>query len=202
MKTFFCDDDYRAYLALLVQWCRWCKVRIWSYCLMPNHVHLVLVPPSKGALAQAVGQVHQRYTRRVNFREGWRGYLWQGRFASFVMDEAHLLNAAAYMERNPVRAGLVDRAEAWPWSSAAAHVTGRGDAAAEGAWLAERTAGWVCTWGEYLRRTEADETGRLLRRHASTGRPLGDEAFVKKIGSLLGRKLLPKRPGRKPKEQK
>ncbi len=154
------------------------------------------------ALAEAVGQVHQRYTRRVNFRENWRGYLWQGRFGSFVLDEPYLVKAAAYVERNPVRAGVVRRAEAWPWSSAAAHVGGRGDAVAEGAWLVERTAGWVCRWGECLRGTEANETGGLLRRHASSGRPLGDEAFVKKIGTLLGRDLLPKKPGRKRKERK
>ena len=148
-----------------------------------------------------MGQVHQRYTRRVNFREGWRGYLWQGRFASFVMDDDHVLSATAYIERNPVKAGRVARTEDRPWSSAAAHAAGRGDAVAEGEWLAERTAGWVCTWGEFLARSD-DETAARLRRHESTGRPLGDRSFQESLGVLLGRDLVPRRPGRKRKAPK
>lgn len=91
--TFFCDDDYRAYLALLAEWLpRWGN-RLWAYCLMPNHVHLVVVPASEEGLARSLAQVHRRYSRRVNFCRGWRGYLWQGRFASVVMDTPHLLAA-------------------------------------------------------------------------------------------------------------
>ena len=126
-QTFFSDGDYREYLALLGQWCTEYGVRVWAYCLMPNHVHLILVPPSEDALCRAVGETHRRYTRHVNFREGWRGHLWQGRFASFVMDEPHLLAAARYVERNPVKAKLVRKAENWPWSSAAAHAGGQTD---------------------------------------------------------------------------
>jgi putative transposase len=73
---------------------------------MPNHVHLIAVPQSAGGLRRAIGEVHRRYIRMVNFREGWRGHLWQGRFASFVLDEAYLLTAARCVEVNPVRAGL------------------------------------------------------------------------------------------------
>ena len=102
----------------------------------------------------------------------------------------------------PVSAGLVKHAEAWPWSSAAAHVAGRGDAVAEGERLSEPTGGWVCRWGECLRRRDAEETLGLLRRHESTGRPLGDEAFVRKTCDLLGRHLVPKKPGRKPNQPK
>ena len=131
MQTFFGEDDYAAYLSLVGQWCRREDVRVWAYCLMPNHVHLIVVPSTPEGLARALGEAHRRYTRRVNFREGWRGYLWQGRFSSVVMDEPHLLNATAYVERNPVRARLAHRPEQWPWSSAGAHVTGQGDALAE-----------------------------------------------------------------------
>ena len=202
MQTFFADEDYRAYLALLAEWTGRCGVRVLAYCLMPNHLHLILVPGTQAGLARAVGQANQRYTRRINFRENWRGYLWQGRFSSCVMDEPHLLAAAAYVERNPARAGLVERAEDWPWSSAAGHVAGRGDPVAEGQWLIERTAGWVCTWGEYLAGEDGQETARLLRGRESTGRPLGDQAFLDKIGALLGRDLTLKKPGRKPKAAK
>ena len=201
MQTFFNDDDYRAYLSLLGEWCGRCGVSVWAYCLMPNHVHLILVPGSEEGLCRAVGEAHRRYTRRVNFREGWRGHLWQGRFASFVMDESHLLSATAYVERNPLKAALVERAEDWPWSSAAAHVGGRGDGLAEGDWLAERIAGWTCGWREYLRGSDEPGLAEAMRLHENTGRPLGPEAFVRKLERAVGRILLPGKPGR-PKKRK
>jgi len=198
MQTFFGKADYQTYLSLLVEFCgRW-DVRIWGYCLMPNHVHLILVPGMAEGPARALGEAHRRYTRGVNLREGWRGYLWQGRFSSFVMDEPYLLAGTAYLERNPVAAGLVARAEQWPFSSAKAHVEGRADGVAESDWLTELTAGWVCTWRQQLRRAPEEDLGPRLRRHESTGRPLGDEPFIEKIGALLRRRLLPGRPGPKP----
>ncbi len=127
METFLCDDDYGMYLALMKTWCARHQVRIQAYCLMPNHVHLIAVPETPDGLSRAIGEAHRRYTRHINFREGWRGYLWQGRFASFVMDEDHLLAALRYVELNPVRAGLVDKLGDWPWSSAHAHLTGGAD---------------------------------------------------------------------------
>ena len=77
------------------------QVAIWAYYFIPNHVHLIVVPQSAESLRRAIGEAHRRYTRRINFREGWRGHLWQGRFASFVMDEDHLLTAARYVKLNP-----------------------------------------------------------------------------------------------------
>ena len=201
-QTFFCDDDYRAYLATLGQWASRCDVRVLAYCLMPNHVHLILVPADEEGLARAVGETHRRYTLRINSREDWRGYLWQGRFASCVMDDPHLLAAAAYVERNPVTGRLVERAEEWAWSSAALHALGRPDAIAEQRWLTERTDGWICTWREYLARDEWAETARQLRRCESTGRPVGDATFLQTVGQLLGRDLTPKKRGRKPFETK
>ena len=103
-QVFFGEADYAAYRALLAEGCREAGVSVWAYCLMPNHVHLILLPPEAGALRAALSEVHRGYTRLVNFREGWRGYLWQGRFASFPMDERHLLTCARYVELNPVRA--------------------------------------------------------------------------------------------------
>ena len=78
-QTFFNDGDYAAYLELMAEWCREKGVQIWSYCLMPNHVHLIAVPSAEDGLRWAIGEAHRRYTRRINFREKWRGYLWQGR---------------------------------------------------------------------------------------------------------------------------
>ena len=195
-QTFFGEDDYAAYVELMARWCGEEGVEVWAYCLMPNHVHLIAVPQSERALARAIGEAHRRYTRRINFREKWRGYLWQGRFASFVMDEPYLIAAGRYVERNPVRAALAERAEQWPWSSAAAHVAGRSDGWAESAWLNERTAGWVCPWADYLGAADGDGIGPALRLHERTGRPLGEKPFVERIGALLGRNLLPGKGGR------
>jgi putative transposase len=200
MRTFFRDEDYREYLSLLGEWCGQHGNRIWAYCLMPNHVHVIVVPASEDGLARGIGEAHRRYSRRINFREGWRGHLWQGRFASFVMDEPHLPAAARYVERNPVKAGLVDAAEDWPWSSAAAHVgDGSEDpqAMAETAWLSERIAGWICTWREYLLEPEEAELAMAMRQRENTGRPLGDLDFIGRLGALLGRDLLPKKRGPK-----
>jgi len=141
-ETFFCEDDYRSYVHLMSEWCHRCKVEVWAYCLMPNHIHMIAVPELEDGLRLAIGEAHRRYTRLVNFREGWRGHLWQGRFASFPMDEIYLLAAALYVERNPVRAGLVDRPEAYKWSSAAAHVSGHDDGLVKTAPLLEMAGDW------------------------------------------------------------
>ena len=118
-ETFFGDDDYRSYLSLLAECCRKAGTEVWAYCLMPNHVHLVLVPSHEDGLRAALGETHRRYTRHVNLREDWRGHLWQARFHSFAMDENHLLACARLVELNPVRARLVQRPGDWRWSSAA-----------------------------------------------------------------------------------
>lgn len=126
-KTFFCGEDYRQYIHLMSKWCSLLKVEVWAYCLMPNHIHMIVVPETEESLRRAIGEAHRRYTRLINFREGWRGHLWQGRFASFPMEERYLLAAARYVELNPVWAGLVKRPELYKWSSAAAHTSGKDD---------------------------------------------------------------------------
>ena len=94
---------------------------------MPNHVHLVAVPHTEEGLSRAIGEAHRRYTRRINFRENWRGHLWQERLASFPMDEQYLLAIARYVEMNPVAAKLVQDPGDYRWSSAHAHLVGQDD---------------------------------------------------------------------------
>jgi len=197
-ETFFNDGDYAAYLELMAEWCREEGVEIWSYCLMPNHVHLIAVPKAVDGLRRAIGEAHRRYTRRINFREKWRGYLWQGRFASFIMDEAYLLAAARYVELNPVRAKLVHRARDWPWSSAKAHLSGRDDRLVKVAPL----LAMVGDWKAFLRSAIAEEELRDLREHGRTGRPLGSSAFLDRLEGMVGRVLKPQKPGPKPKPRK
>ncbi|MFH1018830.1 MAG: transposase, partial [Pseudomonadota bacterium] len=115
--SFFRNSDFDTYLKILGSWCRRTGLDVWAYCLMPNHVHLIVVPPDQPSLARGIGEAHKGYSRLVNERHGWKGYLWQGRFASFPMDEGHLLAAARYVERNPVEAGIVHKPEDYPWSS-------------------------------------------------------------------------------------
>jgi len=126
-RTFFSPADYRLYLSIAAEAFADAGVEAWAYCLMPNHVHLVVVPRCPEGLAEAVGSTHRRYTRCINGREGWTGFLWHGRFASSPMEEKHLRDCVRYVGLNPVRAGLVTDALAWPWSSVAAHVEGRAD---------------------------------------------------------------------------
>lgn len=125
---FFDDDDRRCYLRLLTDACARRGTACLAWCLMDNHVHLILVPRDADGLRAPLASVHTAYSQRVNRRQGLSGHLFQGRFASYAMDDAHLMVAARYIENNPVAAGLVARAEAWPWSSARAHVYGAADA--------------------------------------------------------------------------
>ncbi len=144
---------------------------------MPNHVHLILVPADEFGLRDALGEAHRRYTRMINFRAGWRGHLWQERFHSFVMDERHLIAAARYVERNPVRARLCARPEDWPWSSARAHLAGADDALVSVRPLLEL----ISDWARFIDQPDAPDIADLLHAHAGTGRPLGPASFVEAL---------------------
>ena len=120
-KVFFSENDYSEYLRLLNSYSQRFKVDILAYCLMPNHIHLIAVPHKDGSLAQAIGETHRNYTRFINFREKWRGYLWQGRFSSYVLDERYLLAATRYILLNPVKAKIVKKPWDYKWSSARHH---------------------------------------------------------------------------------
>jgi putative transposase len=192
-QTFFNDGDYAAYRELMGQWCKELGVEIWCYCLMPNHVHLIAVPKSEDGLRRAIGEAHRRYSRRINFREDWRGHLWQGRFASFVMDEPYLLAAARQIELNPVRAGLVVAPSNYRWSSARAHLRGKDDGLVNASALL-KIAG---SWRRLLSSAATEEEIETFRRHERTGRVLGDEDFQKRLEKNLGRVLRRQKPGPK-----
>ena len=192
-QTFFSDADYAAYRTLLAEGCQAAGVQVWGYCLMPNHVHLILTPSDAGGLRAALAEAHRRYSRRVNFREGWRGYLWQGRFASAPMDGAHLLACARYVELNPVRAGLAAQAQDWPWSSARAHLAGRDDGLVSLQPLLDQ----VGDWAEFLAAGLSEAEHRAIRAGERTGRPLGSAGFVAGLEQRLGRTLARQKPGPK-----
>ena len=193
-QTFFSDQDFEAYLTLMSEWCLKYKVEIWAYCLMPNHIHLIAVPETKDGLNLAIGEAHRRYTRMINFREGWRGHLWQGRFASFIMEERYLLACTRYIEYNPVRAGLAKRPEDWKWSSAGAHMDEKDDILVKTSPLLEIVN---TLWRDFLFSDIHASEIELFRKHERTGRPLGKTTFVKQLETILDRRLRPKKPGRK-----
>jgi putative transposase len=193
-QVFFSDADYESYVTLLAKSCRKAHVAVWAYCLMPNHVHLILVPREIDGLRAALADAHRRYSREINFREGWRGYLWQGRFASFPMDDNYLLACARYVELNPVRAKLAARARDWRWSSAGAHLKGQDDGLVRVSPLLERMKDWKGFLDEGL-----DSASReAIRACERTGRPLGEKGFIRKLEKKLGRTLTRGRPGPKP----
>ncbi|MGC9953574.1 MAG: transposase [Rhizomicrobium sp.] len=196
--VFFSDDDYKTYKALLAEGCRAAGVKLWAYCLMPDHVHLILVPSDEDGLRAALGETHRRYTRLVNARGDWRGYLWQGRFASFAMDSKWLLAGTRYVELNPVRAKLARRARDWRWSSARAHLKGRDDGLVRVRPLLERVDDWAAFLGEGLKEEERE----AIRKGERTGRPLGAASFVRRLEKKLGRTLARQKPGPKPKKKK
>ncbi|WGM41021.1 transposase [Caulobacter sp. NIBR1757] len=117
--------DEKLYLQILLEECDKAAVEIWAYCLMPNHIHLIATPSRDDGLARAIGETHRQYAGFVNRRERWTGHLFQDRFSSSVLDERHLIAAFRYVALNPVRAGLVERPQDWPWSSVHSHLLGR-----------------------------------------------------------------------------
>jgi putative transposase len=191
--VFFCEDDYREYLRLLREQGQHYGLKVWAYCLMSNHVHLIVVPTRPESLTRAMAETHRRYTRYINFREGWRGYLWQGRFSSFPLDEAYLYAAVRYVERNPVEAKLVRRAEAYLWSSARSHVHGFSDPVLSRSFLTEE----IRDWAVFLQEGGDGRFGQVASQHGSTGRPLGSDRFLAGLEQQTGRYLRRRRPGPK-----
>lgn len=197
-KVFFEDGDYALYRDLLAERCKKLGVEVWGWCLMPNHVHLLLVPRTEDGLARAVGETHRRYTAFVNARARQTGHLFQARFASAALDEEHLLAALRYVTLNPVRAGLVRRAQDWRWSSARAHLKGADDGLTRTAPAFDR----VPDFASLLQGPPPEELFDALRRAEATGRPLGKETFLARLEKRLGRSLRPQKRGPKPQAER
>lgn len=195
-QTFFTDDDYRLYRRLLREACRAHGVGVWAWVLMPNHVHMILVPETAEGLSRAMARAHRAYAGAVHARLKRTGHFWQGRFGAVALDEAYLAAALRYVLLNPVRARLVERAAEWPWSSLHAH-RGADDGITDTGPVEARFPGLA----GLLEPDEADEVAHLALRRAETiGRPLGDAAFLARIEAALGRTLAPRKRGPKPKE--
>jgi len=191
--VFFSGADRRRYLALLGEYSPDAGLEILGYCVLSNHLHLVVVPEHEDSLARVLKPVNLRYAQYINERKGWSGRVWQGRFFSCPMDARHCLVAMRYIEQNPVRARLVKRAEEYEWSSAAGHTGRRVDPL-----LSDQQGllGSVDDWTDWLRAGTEDETLARLRLYTRTGRPLGAAEFVERLEHQVGRALDPKPRGR------
>jgi len=179
--------DYLKYLDWLKTYSRKYSLKIWAYCLMKNHVHFIAVPMEADSMARAFNTLHMRYSQYFNKKHSTTGHLWQGRFYSCVLDEIHLFAGIRYVENNPVRAGVVKRADEYRWSSARNHVQRKSDPVlSDDCYLLEK----IKDWSAYLEEREDVALVEALRRNTLTGRPCGNDAFVLKIEEMLNRKLI------------
>jgi putative transposase len=166
------DDDRRAYLNILAAALDRAKTRCLAWCLMSNHVHLMLVPADIDGLRAPLASTHTAYAQRINRAQTLSGHLFQGRFASYPMDDAHMMVAARYIENNPVAAGLVTCAEDWPWSSARAHIARRSEGLTDVTALGQHVRNWRAMLVSGL---EASDVNDAVESALKTGRLLGTE---------------------------
>lgn len=193
--VFFHDDDKQLYLEWLTDYCLKHQVTILAYCLMDNHIHLVLIPETADGLQKVLKPLHMRYAQYINKQHGWTGHLWQGRFFSSALDEPHTYSAIRYVERNPVEAGMVEKAEDYPWSSAAHHcglVTN--DA------LSNRANSVVdipeSDWSGWLAIAENKAVTEVLERNVEKGLPCGNDSFIDRLEQLANCSLRYRPQGR------
>lgn len=194
--VFYTDEDRETYLSWLKEYCLQHKVEILAYCLMTNHIHLVAVPKTETGLQSVLKPLHMRYAQRFNRQHGWKGHVWQGRYLSSALDDHYLWAAIRYVERNPVRARMIRKAERYAWSSAAAHCAGREDA------VLTKKAYWrkqmksIGDWSAWLAEGDTEKELTLIRRNIEKGLPCGSDRFIKKLGKQVGRVLTYRPPGR------
>ena len=192
-NVFFNENDKCIYFRSLNENAVKYGIGFWAYCLMNNHVHFIAVPKYEDSFARGLGQTHKNYSSYINKREGWSGHLWQSRFLSFPLDEKHLYAAVRYVENNPVRVGLVDRAEDFSWSSARAHMQRVENILISDCYLLK----YLHNWGAYLREDTGEDDNAVIRKYSKTGRPLGDTEFVSEIERILSRTITKKKTGPK-----
>jgi putative transposase len=185
--VFFHDDDKQFYLEMLFDYCEKHQVTLLSYCLMDNHIHLILTPETADGLQKVLKPLHMRYAQYINKQHGWTGHVWQGRFFSSALDDAHTHSAIRYVERNPVEAGMVEKAEDYTWSSAAHHC-GLVDSA-----LSNKANSLInisqSDWSQWLSIAENKTVTDVLERNVEKGLPCGSDDFIDKLEQVSKRSL-------------
>jgi putative transposase len=196
--VFFTAADRETYLGLLRHYAALYEVAVLGFCLMTNHVHLVLQPHRAESLAKIMREIQMRYSQYRHALERGGGHLWQSRYYSCAVQLEQLGIVMRYVELNPVRAGLAARAEDYRWSSAAAHVGGPDE------WRLLAMKDWLqCwtsrDWAEILR--SGSEDAHAIRDATYGGRPFGSVEFVGQLEGLLQRRLRKGSSGRPKKEK-
>ena len=191
--VFEVDADRKKYLALIKKYSGKYGLKIWAYCLMKNHVHFIVVPTTPDSLSKTFRSVHTLYSNYFNKKKEQLGLLWQGRYYSCILDESHLVAAVRYVENNPVRAGIVNKAEEYKWSSAASHVYNVSNPILSNDLpLLEM----IHEWREYLYLDRDKQKIEKLRDCTMSGKPAGSDFFITTLEDILGRKIKSKKPGR------
>jgi putative transposase len=187
--TFQEGADFKRYLVWLEEYRKKHKLNMLAFCLMPNHIHVIAIPEEKDSLAKVFNTCHMRYSQYFNKKNNAVGHLWQGRFYSCALNEQHLYEAVRYVENNPVRAGLVEKAWNWEWSSAAYHLMNKN----EGHMLIKlediNKFIKVDSWEKYLKEKTDDKIVKQMKANTLTGRPSGNDSFVEKIEKMLNTRL-------------
>jgi putative transposase len=195
-SVFFNDYDRESYLAGLETYATRHDLAVLAYCLMANHVHLVVVPGAADSLHRVFRPLHMRHAQRVNRLKSWSGHLWQGRYFAAALDEPYLWAAVRYVELNPVAARLTARAEDYPWSSAAAHCGLRSDPVLTRLSYWQQLFRGVGDWAAWLGRGENFEQRSLLRRNTAQGLPCGSPEFLAQFSEAVGSNLHARPRGR------
>jgi len=196
MNIFFKHDDYEYYKELLLIQSKLHNLKIISYCLMTNHVHIIAIPQYKDSLAKAIGETHRLYTRKINFEQNVKGHLFQERFYSTPLDEEHFLQALRYVEQNPVKAFMVKN----PWDYKYTSCLKRLNLIEEDKLLSNyEPIDNIVNYKEFLEKATND---RIIQEKTRTGKPCGDEDFYDKIEFLTGINYKNKKAGRPKKDEK
>jgi putative transposase len=192
-KIFHKDGDYQAFQDMMAEASIRIPMRVLAYCLLPNHFHLVLWPAEDGALSRWMHWLMTTHVRRYQLHYRSSGHIWQGRFKAFpIQDDGHLLIVMRYIERNPLRAKLVERAEEWPWSSLKWLGSPDGAPVRLDPGTVPRGQKWLEGVNSVQFETEEDRVRECLRRD----KPFGQEHWVKETAKSLGLEFSLRPPGR------
>jgi putative transposase len=186
-NVFLDRTDYQKYLSFLTRYSKEKEIAILAYCLMENHVHLLVIPQEEEALAKMMQGVALCYTQYFNRKEGRTGRLWECRYQSTVIDgERYLWAVSKYIESNPVRAGIAKRPEDYSYSSAKAHILGRQNP------LLKEPLFDKDEINQYRKLMKSEEDKKVIeeiRNQTRLGKPLGDEGFLESLSERLGYSL-------------
>ena len=194
MRLFHKAGDYEAFERVLAEGLERYPVKLLTYCVMPNHWHLVVRPDTDEALGRLMGWVGVTHVRRhhEHYQSRGGGHLYQGRFKSFpVAEDDYFLALCRYVEANPLRAELVKRAEQWQWSGLWRRMHGSGELRFS-SWPVERPRNWVT----HVNREVSEEQLEGIRLCVQRGRPLGSESWVRRTAIRLGLDFTLRGPGR------